>query len=395
MNLKSQIKLLALLALPYCMLAQQPSWNVDDISHLAFKYHDGMYEQEYSHWTPNNVSFWTDNTYEAGSYLNPTGLALFDSDQATDIDLSSIVLSQIVGGFQVDERVRLDYDGLRFINAGSWSALDAYIWGNGGQLDLYTGGNGNYIARLGSTSANSGRGILRLYGPDGSRSLSHIISTDNSGYSYYYGQNGSANVFMGNYSGDPTRGALFVADEFGTAQAGFYVNVLNQGIVWGDVKSFRMQHPRNDDQEIWYASLEGPEAGAYERGTAQLVDGEAFIKFSEHFKVVANAGTMTVQITPLHWDTYGIAVVSKGKDGFKVKELKGGEGNFSFDWVATCKRNGKESFQVVRSKTQSRRPENMIHDLENPRQNSNRNLEPRSARVITHSENCLAKNPKQ
>ena len=48
--------------------------------------------------------------------------------------------------------------------------------------------------------------------------------------------------------------------------------------------SRRIDHPEDPSQEIWYPSLEGPEAAAYERGTGELVDGEAFIPFSDHYE---------------------------------------------------------------------------------------------------------------
>jgi hypothetical protein len=391
MNKKTSFSSLVILILPCLLYSQQPSWTVDDVSHVAFKYHDGMYEQESAHWTPGDLGFWTDNTYTIGSNLNPNRLRVFDADQAVDIDLSSLVFSQIVGVYQVDERVRLDYDGLKFINAGSWSALDAYIWGAGGQLDLYSGGGSNYLVRLGSTSENSLRGSLRLYGPNGSRSLSHVVSGDNSGYSYYYGTNGNTNVFIGNYAGAANRGALFVADGLDNQQAGMYVNSSNEGIVWGDMKTFRMAHPTDKNREIWYVSLEGPEAGAYERGTATLVEGEAFIEFSEHYQIVANPNTMTVQITPLDWDTYGLAVVEKTQVGFKVKELKGGTGNFSFDWEVKCKRNGKEDFQVVRATNDFQKAEKAVEEATNPRQNYVPKPRQLSKNPWTHLDSCLVK----
>ena len=59
---------------------------------------------------------------------------------------------------------------------------------------------------------------------------------------------------------------------------------------------------------------------------------------------------MTLSLTPHEWDTYGLAVVEKTKLGFKVKELKGGSGNFSFDWEVKAIRNGYEEYEVYRAK---------------------------------------------
>jgi hypothetical protein len=109
-----------------------------------------------------------------------------------------------------------------------------------------------------------------------------------------------------------------------------------------------MEYPGRSGQEIWYASIEGPEAAAYERGTATLENGEVFIPYSETFEIVVNPETVTITLTPHSADTYGLAVIQKETDGFRVKELKGGNGNFSFDYTVMGVRKGYEDFEVVR-----------------------------------------------
>ena len=111
-----------------------------------------------------------------------------------------------------------------------------------------------------------------------------------------------------------------------------------------------MDHPKDPTKEIWYASLEGPEAGAYERGTFTLVNGEAFVPFSDHFENVINPSTLTVQMTPLSADSEGLAVIEKTSKGFRVKELRKGTGNYKVDWEAKGVRAGYENYKVVRTK---------------------------------------------
>jgi hypothetical protein len=60
--------------------------------------------------------------------------------------------------------------------------------------------------------------------------------------------------------------------------------------------------------------------------------------------------SLTVQLTPAYADTYGIAVVEKLTTGFKVKELQGKRGNFSFDWEVKAVRKGHENYQVYHKK---------------------------------------------
>lgn len=159
------------------------------------------------------------------------------------------------------------------------------------------------------------------------------------------------NVYVGQAFDNPNNGEIAVINELGQGRAGMYIDVnSNQGVIYADVKNFRMDDPVDKDQEIWYASLEGPEAGAYDRGTATLENGEVTVTFSEHFMKVVNENKMTVQLTPLSAESLGLAVVEKTATGFKVKELHKGEGNYSFDWMVHSQRTGFEDYKVIRKK---------------------------------------------
>lgn len=123
-----------------------------------------------------------------------------------------------------------------------------------------------------------------------------------------------------------------------------------QSVLAVNVKNFWMDHPRDKTKEIWYACIEGPEAAAYTRGTATLVNGEAHIPFPEHFELVVNPTTMTFNLTPLSAESEGLAVIEKTPTGFKVKELRKGTGNYSFDWEVKGVRKGLEDMKVIRTK---------------------------------------------
>ncbi len=331
-----------------CLIAQPTGFAVDNVFHVSFKYDNGTaLEQESSHWQPGVLSFWTDDTYSAGSNHWSNQYNIYSSTQDATLDIQSLVFRNANAGPLID-RVRLDYEGLSLVNGASWGALDASIWGNAGQLDLYTGVNGNYVARLGSTGLNSGRGKMTLYGTTGAAKIEDMVHSNHFGYSIYEGTNGTNNIYLGALSGYNSNGYIGVYDDSGVIQAGIYVNSSGDGIVFGDQKNFRIPDPTDPEKDIWYASLEGPEVGAYERGTATLESGEAFVALPAHYQAIVNHTTMTVNLTPLDWDTYGLAVVEKTEAGFKVKELKGGTGNFSFDWEVKCVRKGREDFKVYR-----------------------------------------------
>lgn len=223
------------------------------------------------------------------------------------------------------------------------------IAGSGGSVDI--GPGINMFGPDGSAVNLSPTYIGQFLGNAFVESSFHITgSGGGSAYVSNHGANGSINARMTNLLGYPNNGFVSVHDEFGIGQAGILVDETGQGKIFADIKNFRMDHPRNPNQEIWYACLEGPEAGAYERGTSQLQNGEVFISYSEHFQLVINPLTTTVTLTSHSTDTYGLAVVEKTEFGFRVKELKGGNGNFKFDWEVKGVRKGHEDYEPVRIK---------------------------------------------
>lgn len=149
------------------------------------------------------------------------------------------------------------------------------------------------------------------------------------------------------------RGSVYVfKGDQGPPEAGIEVDDLGRGVVFGDVKNFKEPHPLDESKEIVYASLEGPEAAMYTRGTSTLVNGKATIHIPEHFRVLASEKSMTVLITPLSNKSKGLAVTKKSLDGgVVVEELLEGAGSYDFDWEIRCVRKGFEDYQVVRPRS--------------------------------------------
>lgn len=212
------------------------------------------------------------------------------------------------------------------------------------------GPNGKLNVELTATNLNDG--VVNCRDGDGGtktemRSSPH---TDGSyGLIRTWGPNGTANVELTvSSSSNLNRGAVKVKDENDDVKCNIYINSAGQGI-----KSFVTPHPEDSTKDIYYACIEGPEAAAYERGTAILVNGEVEVFFSETFEIVANPATMTVMTSPWSAESLGLAVVERTEKGFKVKELGGGMGNYKFDWEVKAVRKGCEDFEVVRDKDRS------------------------------------------
>lgn len=216
----------------------------------------------------------------------------------------------------------------------------------------FLGASGSRNAIITNTSGNQDFGFMGVYNST-AQPRAYMEISSNIGRIITRGPANTRNVSMTWLSGCNDCGYVGVNDA-NSLEAGMYVNSSGQGIVFGDVKNFRMEHPDQPGKEIWYASLEGPEAAAYERGTAQLVNGIAQVNLSEHFAIVAASEGMTVVLTPLSGSSKGLAVTQKSATGFEVEELFDGNGNYEFDWEIKAVRKGYEDYRVIRDESESR-----------------------------------------
>lgn len=236
-----------------------------------------------------------------------------------------------------------------------------------GSFALRGRNNNNNIVMGAASITDADFGVQRICDENGdTRILQYSAPARNgSGIIDIKGSNNSNNVTIGSTSNDD-HGRVYVHDSGGTIKALMGVRDNGRGLVITNdleadgfiaahIKNFRMNHPKDAEKEIWYACIEGPEAAAYERGTAQLVDGEVRVDFSEHFELVVNPSTLTVTLTPLDAASKGLAVVEKTARGFVVKELGGGTGNYQFDWRVEGVRKGYEDFEVIRDKAEMER----------------------------------------
>lgn len=232
---------------------------------------------------------------------------------------------------------------------GFWQQNQAgNIYHDGGLVGIGIDDPLDRLSVLGTFSVKSTNGNFKA-------GAAWITSSDN-GAMWTFGQNNDQNILLGSFTGYPGHGYVTVFDENGfttNPRTGMLINGDGQGVVFGDQKNFRMPHPTLPGKEIWYCSLEGPEAAAYARGTGTLVNGKVSIKFDDHFRLVANESTMTITLTPLSASSKGLAVVKKGKDGFDVQELWEGKGNYQFDWEVKAVREGYEDYRVIRDASES------------------------------------------
>jgi hypothetical protein len=179
-------------------------------------------------------------------------------------------------------------------------------------------------------------------------------NTGNYGYigNEYDGVYGQSSVYGGGgIYGVHTGDGWGVYGQSSGGYAGYFQGDVHvTGTISATSKPFIQPHARDPRLEIVYIATEGPEAVVFHRGTGRLERGKAVIKLPEHFRLVAAAEGVQVQVTPLE-DCNGIFVASKSQDRFEVKELMDGKGNAGFDYYVTAVRAGFEGHKPVVANT--------------------------------------------
>lgn len=150
---------------------------------------------------------------------------------------------------------------------------------------------------------------------------------------------------------------MFVVGDAGTQLVKCYIDNSGVGTIEANVKNFVQPDPDNVNRDIVYASIEGPEAAAYVRGTARLKNGQAHVALPKHFTNVSLPDGMTVQVTPQSFESEGLAVVSRSLTGFDVRELRRGTGTYDFDWEVKAVRRGFGDYKVYRNWDRTLQPQ--------------------------------------
>lgn len=242
------------------------------------------------------------------------------------------VIGQVSGanGSGVDAvSTNFDSPGLLARNtAGGLSATFQSAIDVRGNLFLQTG-SGRLVGRN-----SAGRTCIEATWNDQDQSGIMAIKPDSGAYAYMTGTSNSSRVEVLSKS---------------VIQAQLTANSSGQGVITADVKNFVQPDPDNEERDIAYACVEGPEAAAYIRGTGRLVNGVAKVTLPRHFQNVSVAEGMTIQLTPKSADSEGLAVVSESLAGFEVRELRKGHGTYEFNWEVKAVRRGFTDYKVYRS----------------------------------------------
>lgn len=111
-------------------------------------------------------------------------------------------------------------------------------------------------------------------------------------------------------------------------------------------KNFAVTDPTDAKKAIYFAALEGPEAGTYFRGSARTIGGEAVIELPAYFANITETKRLTVQLTPV--GSWGQLYVAEKSPGRLVIRVAPGGADLEFDYLVQGVRSGYLDYEIVR-----------------------------------------------
>ncbi len=228
------------------------------------------------------------------------------------------------------------------------------------------GENGNTNILLSSVIGASNKPWIGTYNENGDNIGAMFISASGRGGLIQNGPNGNRNINLTALGSNVNHGFITVNDVEGESQAGMYIDEDGNGRIFADFVDSFVDNPEKSNQKVRYSVIQGPEDAAYLRGTAQLTAGNGSIQFPKHFQNLIEKEGMTVMITPLSAESKGIAVVKKDNQGFNVRELLQGTGDYLFDWEVKGVRRSfyKANFDAAKPNAD---PDQMGMELSHPK----------------------------
>jgi hypothetical protein len=114
-------------------------------------------------------------------------------------------------------------------------------------------------------------------------------------------------------------------------------------------KEFVQDDPTDSTKQIVFVALEGPEAGTYTRGTAQLQNGEVTITLPEAFAKITSEQGLTA-IANCVDECNGLRIVRVSPSQLVIKETQQGKSQARIYFLVQGLRKGFENHQAIVNK---------------------------------------------
>lgn len=146
----------------------------------------------------------------------------------------------------------------------------------------------------------------------------------------------SAHGVEGRAVGVRTTKSALLAGVYGQVNSTMGYGVYSSGDMGtSGAKAFVNPHPTDPARAIQFFTLEGNESGTYFRGSGRLDKGTAELAIPEEWRLVTEADSITVQLTPIGAPAV-LYVVQKGRERIVV----GGTADVAFDYQVNGVRRG-------------------------------------------------------
>lgn len=227
-------------------------------------------------------------------------------------------------------------DGTAYSQAGSNTGVTGHsFWGD--QYSFGVGGwNYNDFSRCGGVIGgeinatywgslgyrNSAAVLFGVYGSNAYSSGSGLLPTSEI--------SGFGGGFFGNMIGSASKGAVI-----GQLNSGELFASYNSGNTYTTGKNIELVQTAGEAKTPVYA-VTSVEAKIYNNGTAELVNGEAYIPFDESYKALLGDKPV-VTVTP-NGNCNGVYIASVDKNGFRIKEMNNGTSTVTISWISVGNR---------------------------------------------------------
>lgn len=194
---------------------------------------------------------------------------------------------------------------------GGWNFNDFSRTGGVVGGEIY----GNYWGSLGYKAAST-----VTYGVYGSNAMG-----SGTGYLPSTEVIGVGGGFFGSMIGSITKG-----DIIGQLNAGELFASYNSGNTYTTGKNIELVKTGEASTPVY--AVTSVEAKIYNSGTAQLVNGQAYIAFDNQYKTLLGENPV-VTVTP-NGNCNGVYIASVDKNGFLVKEMNNGNNTVAISWIS-------------------------------------------------------------
>lgn len=163
--------------------------------------------------------------------------------------------------------------------------------------------------------------------------------------------------FFGAMIGSVTKGQII-----GQLNAGELFASYNDGNTYTTGKNVELVGAEGQAKQAVYA-VTSLDAKIYNNGSAQLVNGQAYIAFDANYKALLGENP-TVTVSP-NGNCNGVYIASVDKNGFTVKEMNNGTSTVALSWIAVGNRvdnRMEEATKMVSSPDFNRNIEQVLFD---------------------------------